>query len=60
MILIRTFDSFRRLSAIGSFSKNVHIWGKIFSKKFVFAFHLMLRLLRRKCIHELRKSHMQA
>ena len=40
--------------------KNVHIWGKIFSKKLVFAFRLMLRLLRQKCIYELRKSHMKA
>ena len=40
----------------GSFSKNVPIWGRIFSKKLVFAFHLMLRLLRQKCINELRKK----
>ena len=44
----------------GSFSKNVPVWGRIFSKMLVFAFHLMLRLLRQKCIYELRKSHMQA
>ena len=44
----------------GSFSKYVHIWGKIFSKKLIFAFYLVLRLIRRKYIYELRNSHIQA
>ena len=45
---------------MGHFQKMCTFGVRFFSKKLVFAFHLMLRLLRRKCIYELRKSHMQA